>query len=62
MISYAPIPKVLLQGTFFDREDKMRAFNVIADDGRGDADVSSINRDVARMQHELDRLRPLLAR
>jgi len=62
MTRYEPIPKVLVRGEFYDLEDKIAAYQTIADEGRGDSDVSSIDADVARMQADLDRMRPLLAR
>jgi hypothetical protein len=60
--SYGPIQKVLVRGSFYELEDKIRAYQTVADEGRGESDVSSIDADIARMHADLDRMRPLLAR
>lgn len=62
LTSYGPIQQVLVRGSFYELEDKIRAYQAAADDGRGDSDVSSIDADIARMHADLDRMQPLLAR
>jgi hypothetical protein len=59
--TFGPIQRVLIRGSHFELEDKIRALKATADDGGADSDVGSIDADVARMQSELIRLRRLLS-
>jgi len=60
--AYGPIQKVLVRGSFYELEDKIRASQTVADEGRGDSDASFIDADIARMHADLVRMQPLLAR
>jgi hypothetical protein len=62
MNQYGPIQKVLVRDSVFDLEDKIVMCEALANRSRGEADVASIDQDVAAMRRDLDRMRPLLAR
>jgi hypothetical protein len=51
---------VLIRGSFYEQEDEIRGYRTVAEEGREDSDMSSIDIVIERMQTDLDRLRPHL--